>query len=320
MSSSHLCDRSGRDSPSFLANEGYRRINAQLTRDEMVHAFGGARLCPDCGMPCLSCWSRVSSARSLPRGESMQTRIVRIGAAIAVVAIALTVARTEAFAAKGESCSTTSTDVTSGPSSDGAEATCDAATTPPNSAKGSASGTDADATADASGGSNAKATSKGMDADATADASGGSAAKATSKGTDADATAGASGGSMAVSSAKGMSAFGDATAGTGSSAQATASGTNSDATSDASGGSMAVSSAKGMDSFADATAANGSNAHATASGTDSDAEADAEQTGTNVTALATKGSVAIGSDTNPPTCTPKNGGKAKVTSPMGNCP
>jgi hypothetical protein len=43
----------------------------------------------------------------------MQTRIVQMGAAIAAVVLALTVARTEAFAASDkESCSTTSTDVT----------------------------------------------------------------------------------------------------------------------------------------------------------------------------------------------------------------
>ncbi len=87
----------------------------------------------------------------------------------------------------------------------------------------------------------------------------------------------------------------------------------------AASGSMAVSSAKGHDAYATADAANGSNAQATASGTDSEAEASALETGNNVTALATKGSTAIGSDTSPPTCTPKNGGKAEVISPMGNC-
>ncbi|HSZ23414.1 MAG TPA: hypothetical protein VK782_09730, partial [Candidatus Sulfotelmatobacter sp.] len=105
----------------------------------------------------------------------------------------------------------------------------------------------------------------------------------------------------------------------GSDAKATAKGDDSDATAEAESGSMAVSSAKGKDSDATAEAANGSNAQATASGTDSDAEASAENTGTNVTALATKGSTAIGSDTSPPTCTPRHGGKAVVTSPMGNC-
>ena len=82
---------------------------------------------------------------------------------------------------------------------------------------------------------------------------------------------------------------------------------------------MAVSSVKGKDADATAEAANGSNAQATASGTDSEAEATAENTGSNVTALATKGSTAIGSDTSPPTCMPRHGGKAVVTSPMGNC-
>ncbi|HUE10679.1 MAG TPA: hypothetical protein VMQ54_07060 [Steroidobacteraceae bacterium] len=82
---------------------------------------------------------------------------------------------------------------------------------------------------------------------------------------------------------------------------------------------MAVSSAKGDNADATAEAGAGSSAQATASGDGSDAEAVAEETGSDVTALATKGSTAIGSDTAAPTCTPKHGGKAVVTSPMGNC-
>src|SRR5208282_2082659 len=67
-------------------------------------------------------------------------RIVQTGAAIAAVVLALMVARTEAFAASGkESCSTTDTDVTSGPNSDGTEAECDAEIGPPNIAKAHAS-------------------------------------------------------------------------------------------------------------------------------------------------------------------------------------
>ena len=57
----------------------------------------------------------------------------------------------------------------------------------------------------------------------------------------------------------------------------------------------------------------------TALGADSTAQATATENGSNVTALATKGSTAVGSDTAAPICTPMKGGKAKVTSPMGNC-
>ncbi len=60
-------------------------------------------------------------------------------------------------------------------------------------------------------------------------------------------------------------------------------------------------------------------ATATGSGTGGDAEAYCENTGSVVTAVATKGSIAIGSDTALPTCTPMNGGIARVKSPMGNC-
>lgn len=56
------------------------------------------------------------------------------------------------------------------------------------------------------------------------------------------------------------------------------------------------------------------------SGVGGNAEAGCQNSGSVVSAVATKGSVAIGSDTAPPTCTPMNGGIAKVTSPMGNCP
>ena len=125
----------------------------------------------------------------------MRTRIVQVGAAIAAVAIALIVARTEAFAAGKESCSTTTTDVTSGPSADGAEATCDAASRRTQRGEGPSlrrrtptrhprhqNGSDATATANGNGlrrdcrgidgGSDAEATAKGDDADATAEAVG----------------------------------------------------------------------------------------------------------------------------------------------------
>jgi hypothetical protein len=228
----------------------------------------------------------------------MRTRIIQMGAAIAAVAIALMVARTEAFASDKESCSTTTTDVSEGPSSDGAVATCDAETGGPNGATAHSSGKDANATSEASGGSDTSASAKGGDSDSTAEAGGGSMAVSSAKGDDADATAEAS---------------------SGSDAKATAKGSHSDATAEAGGGSMAVSSAKGDNADATAEAGAGSSAQATASGDGSDAEAVAEETGSDVTALATKGSTAIGSDTAAPTCTPKHGGKAVVTSPMGNC-
>ena len=162
----------------------------------------------------------------------MQTRIVPMGAAIAAVAIALIVARTEAFASGHESCSTTSTDVTSGPSSDGAEATCDAETGAPNNATAHASGADADATSEAAGGSDATSVSKGEDADATAEADSGSEAVSSAKGEDAVATAEADGGSNAQATASGP----------GSDAEASAEKTGSDVTALATKGSTAIGS------------------------------------------------------------------------------
>jgi hypothetical protein len=60
-------------------------------------------------------------------------------------------------------------------------------------------------------------------------------------------------------------------------------------------------------------------ATATGSGTGANAEAACQKSGSVVTAVATKGSIAIGSDTSAPTCTTMNGGVAKVRSPMGDC-
>jgi hypothetical protein len=258
-----------------------------------------------------------------PEGEFMRTRILQMGAAIAALLLALTVSRTETFAGSGpEKCSTTSTDVTSGPNSQGAEATCDADNGAPNKAIAEASGADADATSDASTGSESKATATGTDADATSTAEGGSETKATASGDDADATATATsdggGGSEAKATALGENSDATADAESGSKAKATANGKDSDATATANGGSQAKATASG-DAFATADASSGTQAKATAMGTNSDAEASCENSGCSVTALATNGSTAIGSDTAAPTCTPKNGGKAKVTSPMGNC-
>src|ERR1700722_2650963 len=83
-------------------------------------------------------------------------------------------------------------------------------------------------------------------------------------------------------------------------------------------------------SKAEGVADDGGNAHAESSGTSceananasgdsSDAEAYCNNHGTKVTAIASGGGVAIGSDTEPPQCMP-NGGTAMVMSPDGDCP
>lgn len=60
-------------------------------------------------------------------------------------------------------------------------------------------------------------------------------------------------------------------------------------------------------------------ATANATGAGSEAEADCYNHGSKVTAIASGGGVAMGSDTRPPQCMP-NGGSAMVTSPAGDCP
>ncbi len=83
-------------------------------------------------------------------------------------------------------------------------------------------------------------------------------------------------------------------------------------------------------SIAEGVADDGGNAHAessgpsceanaNATGDSSDAEAYCSNHGTKVTAIASGGGVAIGSDSEPPQCMP-NGGTAMVMSPEGDCP
>jgi hypothetical protein len=85
------------------------------------------------------------------------------------------------------------------------------------------------------------------------------------------------------------------------------------------GGGEARATSRGTGAEADSVVENVCNATSTAKGTDSMASALCQNSGSVVTAQATNGSTAIGSDTTPPTCTPMNGGTAKVRSPAGNC-
>jgi hypothetical protein len=91
-----------------------------------------------------------------------------------------------------------------------------------------------------------------------------------------------------------------------------------------------VNDCSGPKSRAEGVADDGGNAHAESSGVSceatanatgdsSDAEAFCTDHGTKVTAIASGGGVAIGSDTEPPQCMP-NGGTAMVMSPEGDCP
>jgi hypothetical protein len=86
------------------------------------------------------------------------------------------------------------------------------------------------------------------------------------------------------------------------------------------GGGKAKATSSGSGAEAESTVEDVCKAESTAKGADSIASALCENSGSVVTAEATKGSTAVGSDTSPPTCTPMNGGIAKVRSPMGNCP
>jgi hypothetical protein len=86
------------------------------------------------------------------------------------------------------------------------------------------------------------------------------------------------------------------------------------------GGGKANATSSGSGAQAEAIAETTCKAQSTSKGTSSIASAQCQNSGTVVTVEATNGSTAIGSDSSPPTCTPMNGGIAKVRSPMGNCP
>jgi hypothetical protein len=87
----------------------------------------------------------------------------------------------------------------------------------------------------------------------------------------------------------------------------------------ASDGASAVASAGPSINIRDAAAATKCKATAIGSGAGGIAQAACENPGSVVTAVASKGSTAIGSDTRAPTCTSVNGGVAKVRSPVGDC-
>jgi len=103
-------------------------------------------------------------------------------------------------------------------------------------------------------------------------------------------------------------------------ANAKGSGSTSVATVSMIGGGKAKATSNGSMATAVSTVEEACQAETNAKGTNSTAVAECIHSSSVVTAEATKGSVAVGSDINPPTCTPKNGGIAKVRSPMGNCP
>lgn len=250
----------------------------------------------------------------------MQMRIIHVGAAVAALVLALTVARTDAMAASDkESCSTTSTDVTSGPNTDGTEAQCDASTGPPNKAKAHAWDTGFAASTAGDMGT-ATADAKGKDSDAIANGDDGEAT-ATAIGTDSFAAVGAEDGGKGTGTAmKGGQAEADGEGGT---ATSTASGVGSEADSFAEDSGKAKATAKDIgddDDGANAHANANCKATANADGADSVADAICFNDGSSVSAFATKGSIAEGFDTAASVCTAKNGGHAKVTSPFdGGC-
>jgi hypothetical protein len=98
---------------------------------------------------------------------------------------------------------------------------------------------------------------------------------------------------------------------------AVANGANSQAISVVAGGSGKTTASDGGSAAAQVEA--DCKVQASASGSGSIAEGTCTLADSVITVQATKGSQAIGSDVNPPMCTPVDGGIAKVRSPMGDC-
>jgi hypothetical protein len=85
------------------------------------------------------------------------------------------------------------------------------------------------------------------------------------------------------------------------------------------GGGKAKATSSGLKAEAVSAVDNVCSVKTNAKGANSMAVGECINSGSVVSAEATKGSIAVGSDTAVPTCTPMNGGIAKVRSPMGNC-
>lgn len=81
----------------------------------------------------------------------------------------------------------------------------------------------------------------------------------------------------------------------------------------------AVARSSGAGATADSVVGANCVVDTSAKGANSSATGMCQKAGSRVTVEATLGSIAAGSDTAGPTCTPMNGGRAKVTSPKGNC-
>ena len=85
------------------------------------------------------------------------------------------------------------------------------------------------------------------------------------------------------------------------------------------GGGKAKATSSGLKAEAVSAVDNVCTVKTNAKGANSMAVGECINSGSVITVEATKGSTAVGSDTAAPTCTPMNGGIAKVRSPMGNC-
>jgi hypothetical protein len=276
----------------------------------------------------------------------MKGRIATIVATVVVTAFALSIGIANA-GGDSESCLSKTMNVTN-TNGDGTKCETIVSGTGPNKATAKASGLSVavgEAVNGATVSANAKqnshaaaivhaglgsATSSGVGANAVVDISptGGGKAKATGPNSNAvseiTSTNPAPAGGNVQSTASGDSSnavaevdstdVGEATA------NAKGSGSNAVATVTLAGGGKAKATSNGSMANAVSSVEEACQAETNAKGANSSAVAQCIHSGSVVTAEATKGSIAVGSDINPPTCTPKNGGIAKVRSPMGNCP
>lgn len=272
----------------------------------------------------------------------MKGRIVAILAVTGAMLFALSVGRVIA-ASDTESCKSTTIDQTN-TNADGTECQTMVNGLGPNKATAKASGLSkavAEATNGAVSSANASqnsqavchvsagianATSKGSGAQAVVDISpvGGGKAKATGPHSMAVSTISnvsiMAGGSVNSTASGGATAVTNVDATNGGSAGANAkAGSTAVATVTFAGGGNSKATSSGAHAQAVSTAEIDCKSTTTAKGANSTAVATCQDSGSVVTAEATNGSTAVGSDTAAPVCTPMNGGKAQVRSPMGNC-
>jgi hypothetical protein len=247
----------------------------------------------------------------------MRRRVAAIVVLAGAMLFALSIGRANARSDK-ESCTSTTTDQMS-TNVDGTECQTFVSGAGPNMATAKASGVSAaEASAANEATVSANASNQSLAVCDVADGSG----SATSSGVGADADVDITPSGSGTAKAAGAHSMAESTISSVNGGEADTiarNGSTADAVVEMTGGGQATATASGRAAVAESVVDADCTAQTNARGLDSTAIAHCQNTNSSVTAEATNGSYASGSDTDAPVCDPRPGGKARVRSPMGNC-